>query len=101
MIFNINITSLSTTGSIDGNNDVVTVVDFDLTGSLNGLSSSISETIFLPPPLGNFTDYNNLTEGEVKAWVSGSPMYISKQTSILDDIYKQQQTTQGSLPWNS
>jgi len=99
--FTIDITSLKTTGSLDNYSDVVTLVDYDMTGSFNGLSSSISETIFLPPPIGSFTDFDNLTEGEVKAWVTGSPAFIKQQGPVVDDIYKQRQTVQGSLPWNS
>lgn len=98
--FTLNITNLKTTASIDGNTDVVTIVGFDLTGSLSTFSASKACEIHLPPTVGSFTEYSNLTEGQVKAWVTGSPMYIPEEGNVAEDIYKQQQTTQNNLPWN-
>ena len=50
--------------------------------------------------MGSFTDYDNLTEGAVKAWITGSPQYLVQLSPLETDIWDQKQTTQDNLPWN-
>ena len=100
MNFNVDIISLVTTGSLDSNSNVVTLANYNITASEGIYSSSASYSQYFPPPMGSFTDYDNLTEGQVKAWITGSPQYLVQLSPLETDIWDQKQTTQDNLPWN-
>jgi hypothetical protein len=100
MNFNVDIISLVTTGSLDSNSNVVTLANYNITASEGIYFSSGSYSQYFPPPMGSFTDYDTLTEGQVKAWVTGSPQYLVQLSPLETDIWDQKQTIQDNLPWN-
>jgi len=101
-----NILSLSKTGSLYGESEVITKVSFDLTAS-DGRT-----TVYLPnkelnfgrPEVGSFVDFTNLTEDIVKSWISGShPVDVIFHSEIAEKIKEKNNTliTGSDLPWNS
>lgn len=101
-----NILNLSKTGSLYGESEVITKVNFDLTAS-DGRT-----TVYLPnkelnfgrPEVGSFVDFNNLTEDKIRSWITGShPVDVIFHSEIAEKIKKKNNTiVSGSgLPWNS
>lgn len=81
--------------------NVVTRVNWALTGRDGVYSSTKNGTVSLPPPGVPFVNYNDLTPEIVQGWVEGQLGLDNLNTlklTIETDILEQQNPTYGELP---
>lgn len=67
--YNINILKL-TGGTVDGQEDVVTSVNYELTGEDDGTTYTVTANINCVYDAENFTPLADLTEDQVKGWIT-------------------------------
>jgi hypothetical protein len=83
--------------------DLVTTVNYNLSVSMGGETESGSfQSTTGYPEVGEaiYTNYNSLTEDQVKAWVTGSPEYSGNLNSLKSIIKERTATNITSFPWN-
>lgn len=83
--------------------DLVTTVNYDLNVTIGSETESGSFQANLGyPEVGEaiYTDYNSLTENQVKGWVTGSPDYSGALRSLQTIIEERTATNITSFPWN-
>tara|TARA_Y100001938_G_scaffold143588_1_gene216608 strand:+ start:999 stop:1337 length:339 start_codon:yes stop_codon:yes gene_type:complete len=112
MDFNLKITNVKTASYPndfpleDQSNDklekVITIIDFDYTGSVDGQEYKVSGSRGVAVPVkDSFTDYNSLNESQVKAWLESNITKIDYRT-MQKQIEKQVPVadSEPSLPWS-
>ena len=67
--YTINILKL-TGGTVDGQDDVVTSVNYELTGEDDGTTYTVTANINCVYDTENFTPLADLTENQVKGWIT-------------------------------
>ena len=83
--------------------DLVTTVNYDLNvtiGSETESGSFQANLGYLEVGEAIYTDYNSLTENQVKGWVTGSPDYSGALRSLQTIIEERTATNITSFPWN-
>lgn len=98
-----NINSMQAYRDIDGENNVVFGVMWNLIAQENGFTASCPATTYVPYTAGQpFTPYDQLTQEQVEAWIDQyTPLAQMQQyqNSVDFSLQQQQQQEVPPLPW--
>tara|TARA_B100001939_G_scaffold345432_1_gene361983 strand:- start:3079 stop:3387 length:309 start_codon:yes stop_codon:yes gene_type:complete len=88
-------------GTVDGQDDVVTEVNYELTGEDDGTTYSVTANINCVYDAENFTPLADLTEDQVKGWIIGDTDNHATYKNYVDDkIAKLKESkTYLTIPW--
>jgi hypothetical protein len=84
-----NISNIKLQGAplLEGQTNVVTSVSFEIQGVADdGTEAVYHDTIALTYDANNFTSFNNLTENDVKGWITGSSDYSAICAAVDSSI---------------
>ena len=91
--------------SDDTYTDFVTAVKFNLRLEKNGSSASKDFEILIASPYlfedYTFTPYSDITEENVISWIKSSPEYVSKIGDLDFQLWRDSQTEDTDLPWQT
>jgi hypothetical protein len=98
--YNINILKL-TGGAVDGQEDVVTSVNYELTGEDDGTTYTVTANVNRVYDAENFTPLASLTEDQVKGWITSDEDNHLGYIALVDrKIAKiKQSKTELTKPW--
>ena len=83
--------------------DLITTVNYNLSVTTGGETESGSfQSTMGYPEVGEaiYTNYNSLTEDQVKGWVKGSPEYGGAFNSVKSIIQERTATNITDFPWS-
>jgi hypothetical protein len=88
-------------GTVDSQDDVVTEVNYELTGEDDGTTYTVTANINCVYDAENFTPLANLTENEVKSWITNDTInHVAYKKHVNDKIAKiKESKTELTKPW--
>lgn len=88
-------------GEVDSQSDVVTSVIYELTGVDGDFTASVNGDIHCDYDADNFTELSNLTEEQVKSWITNDDKnYVAYKNYVDRKIAKKKESINTlTKPW--
>ena len=96
------VTQMFTVPELDGNLDVVFLVQWNLSATDGSHIGNIHGSVGIPAPSAAFTAYGDLTELQVLGWVHAlmGPDKVAEYELNVAQQITEQSNPPASLPWN-